>query len=36
MEPFSHVGGFGIACAAVEHYLRQLVGEDGQHGVRVT
>lgn len=35
-EAFSHVGGFGIACAAVEHYLRQLAVENGQYGVRVT
>jgi NAD(P)-dependent dehydrogenase (short-subunit alcohol dehydrogenase family) len=35
-EAFSHVGGFGIACAAVEHYLRQLAVENGPHGVRVT
>lgn len=35
-EAFSHVGGFGIACAAVEHYLRQLAVENGPFGVRVT
>jgi NAD(P)-dependent dehydrogenase (short-subunit alcohol dehydrogenase family) len=35
-EAYSHVGGFGIACAAVEHYLRQLAVENGQYGVRVT
>ncbi|HVY52605.1 MAG TPA: SDR family oxidoreductase [Devosia sp.] len=34
-EPISHVGGFGVACAAVEHYLRQLAVENGPHGVRV-
>ena len=34
-EAYSHVGGFGIACAAVEHYLRQLAVENGPHGVRV-
>ena len=34
-EPYANVGGFGIACAAVEHYLRQLAVENGQHGVRV-
>ena len=34
-EAFSHVGGFGIACAAVEHYLRQLAVENGPSGVRV-
>jgi NAD(P)-dependent dehydrogenase (short-subunit alcohol dehydrogenase family) len=35
-EAYSHVGGFGIACAAVEHFLRQLAVENGPHGVRVT
>jgi NAD(P)-dependent dehydrogenase (short-subunit alcohol dehydrogenase family) len=35
-EAISHVGGFGIACAAVEHYLRQLAVENGPQGVRVT
>lgn len=34
-EAFAHVGGFGIACAAVEHYLRQLAVENGPAGVRV-
>jgi 7-alpha-hydroxysteroid dehydrogenase len=34
-EAFSHVGGFGIACAAVEHYLRQLAVENGPQQVRV-
>lgn len=29
------VGGFGVACAAVENYLRQLGMEVGKHGVRV-
>jgi 7-alpha-hydroxysteroid dehydrogenase len=32
---YSHVGGFGVACAAVEHYLRQLAVENGPMGVRV-
>lgn len=35
-EAYSHVGGFGVACAAVEHYLRQLAVENGPMGVRVT
>jgi 7-alpha-hydroxysteroid dehydrogenase len=35
-EAYSHVGGFGIACAAVEHFLRQLAVENGPKGVRVT
>ena len=34
-EAFSRVGGFGIACAAVEHFLRQLAVENGPNGVRV-
>jgi len=35
-EAYSHVGGFGVACAAVEHFLRQLAVENGPKGVRVT
>jgi NAD(P)-dependent dehydrogenase (short-subunit alcohol dehydrogenase family) len=34
-EAYNNVGGFGVACAAVEHYLRQLAVENGPHGVRV-
>ncbi len=34
-QPFSSVGGFGVACAAVEHFLRQLAVENGPAGVRV-
>lgn len=33
--PFSGVGGFGVACAAVEHFLRQLAVESGPGQVRV-
>jgi NAD(P)-dependent dehydrogenase (short-subunit alcohol dehydrogenase family) len=33
--PYAMVGGFGVACAAVEHFLRQLAVETGPHGVRV-
>jgi NADP-dependent 3-hydroxy acid dehydrogenase YdfG len=33
--PISHVGGFGVACAAVEAYLHQLGQEMGPEGVRV-
>lgn len=33
--PVPNVGGFGIACAAVENYLRQLGMENGPDGVRV-
>ena len=28
-QPFAGVGGFGVACAAVEHYWRQLAVENG-------
>jgi NAD(P)-dependent dehydrogenase (short-subunit alcohol dehydrogenase family) len=35
-QAFSHVGGFGVACAAVEHFLRQLAVEHGPDQVRVT
>lgn len=34
-QPFGGVGGFGVACAAVEHYLRQLAVESGPAQVRV-
>ncbi len=34
-QPFSGVGGFGVACAAVEHYLRQLAVENAPQNVRV-
>lgn len=34
-QAFANIGGFGIACAAVEHYLRQLAVENGPHQVRV-
>ncbi len=34
-QPFANVGGFGIACAAVEHYLRQLAVEHGPSQVRI-
>lgn len=34
-QPFPNIGGFGIACAAVEHYLRQLAVESGPDQVRV-
>lgn len=33
--PVGYIGGFGIACAAVENYLRQLGIEEGPKGVRV-
>lgn len=34
-EPCSGVGGFGVACASVEHFLRQLAVENGPRKVRV-
>jgi NAD(P)-dependent dehydrogenase (short-subunit alcohol dehydrogenase family) len=34
-DAYAMVGGFGVACAAVEHFLRQLGVENGQFGVRV-
>jgi 7-alpha-hydroxysteroid dehydrogenase len=34
-SPIAMVGGFGVACAAVEHFLRQLAVEMGPSGVRV-
>lgn len=33
--PAAQVGGFGVACAAVDHYLRQLAVENGPSRVRV-
>ena len=33
--PVAYIGGFGIACAAVENFLRQLGIEEGPNGVRV-
>jgi len=34
-QAYSHTGGFGIACAAVQHFLRLLAVENGPMGVRV-
>ena len=33
-EAYTEMGGFGIACAAVEHFLRHLAAENGPRGVR--
>jgi 3-oxoacyl-[acyl-carrier protein] reductase len=33
--PYPNVGGFGIACAAIEAFCRQMAIEVGQHGIRV-
>ena len=35
VQAYSHTGGFSVACAAVNHFLRQLAVENGPHGVRV-
>lgn len=35
-DAYAMVGGFGVACAAVEHFLRQLGVENGPAGVRVS
>jgi NAD(P)-dependent dehydrogenase (short-subunit alcohol dehydrogenase family) len=34
-QAFPDTGGFGVACAAVEHFLRMLAVENGPKGVRV-
>jgi 7-alpha-hydroxysteroid dehydrogenase len=34
-QAFPFTGGFGVACAAVEHFLRMLAVENGPKGVRV-
>ncbi len=34
-QAFPMTGGFGVACAAVEHFLRMLAVENGPKGVRV-
>lgn len=33
-HPFANIGGFGVACAAAEHFMRQLAVEYGPRGVR--
>jgi 3-oxoacyl-[acyl-carrier protein] reductase len=33
--PYPNVGGFGVACAAIEAFCRQMAMEVGQHGIRV-
>jgi 3-oxoacyl-[acyl-carrier protein] reductase len=32
--PYSNTGGFGIACAALEAFMRQLAKEFGDKGIR--
>lgn len=34
-EPYTTMGGFGVATGAIEHFLRHLAVENGPHGVRV-
>jgi NAD(P)-dependent dehydrogenase (short-subunit alcohol dehydrogenase family) len=34
-KPYVDVGGFGVACAAIEGFCRQLAMEEGKHGIRV-
>lgn len=34
-KPYVNVGGFGVACAAIEGFCRQLAIETGRRGVRV-
>src|SRR5262249_48592735 len=34
-KPYPDVGGFGVACAAIESICRQLALEAGRHNVRV-
>ncbi len=34
-KPHLNAGGFGVACAAIEGFCRQLAVEEGKHGIRV-
>jgi NAD(P)-dependent dehydrogenase (short-subunit alcohol dehydrogenase family) len=34
-SPHPNVGGFGVACSAIEAFCRQMAVEVGQHGIRV-
>lgn len=34
-HPYPNVGGFGVACATIEAFCRQLAVEEGKHGIRV-
>lgn len=33
--PYEYCGGFGIACAAIEGFCRQIAAENGRYGIRV-
>jgi 3-oxoacyl-[acyl-carrier protein] reductase len=35
VRPYDGTGGFGVACAAIEGFCRQLAQETGRHGIRV-
>jgi 3-oxoacyl-[acyl-carrier protein] reductase len=35
IKPHPDTGGFGIACAAIESFCRQLAFEEGRYGIRV-
>lgn len=34
-KPYPDIGGFGVACASIEAFLRQLAAEVGPQGIRV-
>jgi NAD(P)-dependent dehydrogenase (short-subunit alcohol dehydrogenase family) len=34
-NPYEYCGGFGIACAAIEAFCRQIAAENGRYGIRV-
>jgi NAD(P)-dependent dehydrogenase (short-subunit alcohol dehydrogenase family) len=34
-NPYEYCGGFGIACAAIEGFCRQIAAENGRYGIRV-
>jgi 3-oxoacyl-[acyl-carrier protein] reductase len=34
-NPYEYCGGFGIACAAIEGFCRQIAAECGRYGIRV-
>jgi 3-oxoacyl-[acyl-carrier protein] reductase len=34
-NPYEYCGGFGIACAAIESFCRQIAAENGRYGIRV-
>ena len=34
-NPYEFCGGFGVACAAIEAFCRQIAAENGRYGIRV-